>query len=68
MIEKTNLANCPDCGKEISKSASSCPHCGCGSALFTNEIKANPTNVIFMLIIIIGAFFFFTWLLGLWSI
>ena len=24
----TNLKKCKDCGKEISKSASSCPHCG----------------------------------------
>ena len=24
----SSLINCPDCGKEISKSADACPHCG----------------------------------------
>ena len=23
-----NLTNCPDCNKEVSKKAESCPHCG----------------------------------------
>src|SRR5262249_43466021 len=37
---KANLDLCPDCGKEVSKRATQCPHCGCplaatGSALTT---------------------------------
>ena len=24
----TNLKTCPDCGKEVSKKVSVCPHCG----------------------------------------
>jgi hypothetical protein len=32
------LIKCPDCGKQVSSSASSCPNCGC-------PIANRPTNV-----------------------
>lgn len=28
-LEQSKFRKCPDCGKEISRKAESCPHCGC---------------------------------------
>ena len=32
------LINCPECGREISDKASSCPHCGCPSSEWNNKV------------------------------
>jgi hypothetical protein len=36
-VEISNLIACPDCGKEISKKATSCPNCGCPISGESNE-------------------------------
>lgn len=28
-LEQSKFRKCPDCGREISRKAESCPHCGC---------------------------------------
>jgi hypothetical protein len=50
--EESNLFCCPDCGKEISKRAASCPHCGCPinmvgfpTSRLTSEQKENKSSI-----------------------
>jgi uncharacterized membrane protein YvbJ len=38
------IVNCPECSKEISDKAKSCP--GCGFPLFTPEVRTNSTKSI----------------------
>lgn len=33
------LVNCPDCGKQISQNAVSCPNCGAPSNMYDNKSK-----------------------------
>lgn len=59
------LINCPECGKEISDMAKSCPNCGYNSSKI--EIKNNKISLIMGIIsFFIGVFFIFAnsyWLL-----
>ncbi len=41
-VSPTNLQNCPDCGREVSKRAASCPHCG---APINRSLTAFTPNV-----------------------
>ena len=42
------LINCPECGKQISSKASSCPHCGCPQDEFLKEsTPSRDTNAVF---------------------
>ena len=36
------LISCPECGKQISDKASSCPHCGCSLGKPTLQVKESP--------------------------
>ena len=36
----SNLIKCSDCGKEVSKNASACPHCG--NPISVDEIAGKP--------------------------
>lgn len=38
------MINCPECGKEISDRAESCPNCGCPNAYFNQNISAHTTD------------------------
>ena len=68
------LINCPECQKEVSTSAASCPHCGApianateakraGAQLTTTQLtskKFKGQQVISVLMIIIGGVWLFT--------
>ena len=47
-----SLINCKECGKEISKTAKSCPHCG------AKNKRSNPIAVILLSVIILLIFFY----------
>lgn len=76
-IKKENLRNeklikCTTCGKEISKNATSCPHCGEPISISTNNKpketikdskKSNPSCIV----VVGGGFILFCLLLGLFG-
>ena len=39
-----SLIKCPECGKEISEKASSCPNCGCPSSEWNKEVKPEAND------------------------
>jgi len=40
---RANLQNCPDCGREVSKRAAACPHCGAPITGVSPAINTNGT-------------------------
>lgn len=43
-IRNMSLINCPECNREVSDKAGSCPNCGCPIGKSTPEIKTNNVN------------------------
>jgi hypothetical protein len=44
MSQNETLQPCPDCGREISTSATACPNCG-------RKLKSTPINILAMIIL-----------------
>lgn len=57
-MTNNNLTNCRDCGKEVSKNADSCPHCG--TQMYAHDkMKFQHIYNIGLLPIVAGLFFLF---------
>ena len=48
-----SLINCPDCDKEISRSAKTCPNCGKELKTFQDFFQMGCATRIFLLVVII---------------
>ena len=52
VTEKSNLVKCPDCGRMVSRSASSCPGCGCPFETEQSEpAKKNGSGGVFFAVV-----------------
>jgi hypothetical protein len=59
------LIKCPDCGKDVSPSAPTCPFCGSPVKKKLDQKKANLGCLLLLSPFIVIGFMFFTWYLGL---
>jgi hypothetical protein len=58
---KSNLKPCPDCGREVSKNAAKCPHCGTGLGAFKPlmlGIMFGLIGIVVVGVLLIGLFMF----------
>jgi hypothetical protein len=57
-VDIPKLMPCPDCKKEVSRNAASCPHCG-------RVMKQSATSLLAVIILALMAIGFVVWLLRL---
>lgn len=58
-----DLEKCPDCGREVSRNAKTCPHCG-GKTRNAHRVEEERISIIAFAILIVPAVLYFFSMVG----